>query len=189
MSGNLHLDPSQWDDYHEYLAERLKSIEARNSQLREQKRNMEEQVRSTENDRQRLEREVRHLRSEMEKLKAPPLVVGNVKDVLDDGRVVLKSTAGPHFVVRVAEFVEEGDLVPGARVGLNQQTMSVVSLLPPSRDPSVYGAEVIDAPTANYENIGGLGDQLRELREAVELPLIKPEVFTDIGIEPPKGVL
>lgn len=189
MSGNLHLDPSQWDEYHEYLAERLKSIEARNSQLREQKRKVEEQARSTESDRQRLEREVRHLRSELEKLKAPPLVVGNVKDVLEDGRVVLKSTAGPHFVVRVAEFVEGDELEPGARVGLNQQTMSVVSMLPPSRDPMIYGAEVIDAPGTVYEQIGGLSDQLTELREAVELPLVNPEVFTDVGIEAPKGVL
>ncbi len=189
MSGEMHLDPSKWDEYHEYLAERLKNIEARNSQLREQKRKMEDQVRSEQNDKQRLEREVRHLRSELEKLKAPPLVVGNVKDTLDDGRVILKSTAGPHFVVRVAEFVEADDLVPGSRVGLNQQTMSVVSVLPPSRDPSVYGAEVIDAPSTNYEDIGGLSDQLRDLREAVELPLTRPEVFDDIGIQAPNGVL
>lgn len=189
MSGDLHLDPSQWDDYHHYLSERLKLLEARNSQLREQKRKMESEIRSNSNDRQRLEREVRHLRSELEKLKAPPLVVGFVKDVLEDGRVVLKSSAGPHFVVRVAEFVDRTHLEPGARVGLNQQTLSVVSVLPPSRDPLIYGAEVVERPTTRYEHIGGLDDELRELREAVELPLTKPEVFTKIGIDPPKGVL
>lgn len=189
MSGDLHLDPEKWDDYHHYLAERLKLLEARNSQLRDQKRKMESEARSHLSDRQRLEREVRHLRSELEKLKAPPLVVGFVKDVLEDGRVVLKSSAGPHFVVRVAEFVDRTNMNPGARVGLNQQTLSVVSVLPPSRDPLVYGAEVLEKPTIRYEHIGGLSDQLRDLREAVELPLLRPEVFKAVGIDPPKGVL
>ncbi len=189
MSDDLDLDPADWDDYKEYLAERLKNLEARNSQLRDQKREIEAEYRESVNDKKRLEREVKHLRSELEKLKAPPLVVGFVKDVLDDGRIVLKSSAGPHFVSRVADFVEAKDLEPGDRVGLNQQTLRVVSELPQSLDPNIYGAEVVEAPSTTYEDIGGLHDQLRELREAVELPLAKPEAFDAVGIEPPKGIL
>jgi len=189
MSEDLDLDPSEWEDYDEYLSERLENLEERNSQLRDQKREIEAEYRESVNDRKRLEREVKHLRSEMEKLKAPPLVVGYVKDVLEDGRVVCKSTAGPNFVARIAEFVDEDGLEPGDRVGLNQQTMSVVAELPASLDPNIYGAELIEAPEVNYEDIGGLDDQLRDLREAVELPIVDPGAFDEIGIEPPSGVL
>ncbi len=189
MSGDLNLDPSDWDTHADYMADRLKHLESRNAQLRDQKREVESEYRSSINDRKRLERELKHLRSELEKLKSPPLVVGYLKDVLEDGRVILKSSAGPHFVVRVAEFVDREDLEPGSRVGLNQQTLSVVSVLPQGLDPSVYGAELVEKPGITYEDIGGLSDQLRDLREAVELPLLKPEVFETVGIEPPKGIL
>ncbi len=189
MSDDLDLDPSDWDDYKEYLAERLKNLEARNSQLRDQKRELESEYRESVNDQKRLEREIKHLRSEMEKLKSPPLVVGYVQDVLEDERIVVKSTAGPNFVARAAEFVDADDLEPGDRVGLNQQTMSVVTHLPQSMDPDIYGAEVMEAPTITYEDIGGLHEQLHELREAVELPLVQPEAFDEIGIEPPSGIL
>ncbi|PSG96108.1 proteasome-activating nucleotidase [Thermoplasmatales archaeon SW_10_69_26] len=189
MSDDLDLDPSDWDDYSEYLAERLENLEERNTQLRDQKREIEAEYRESVNDRKRLEREVKHLRSEMEKLKAPPLVVGFVKDVLEDGRVVCKSSAGPNFVARIAEFVDGDDLEPGDRVGLNQQTMSVVAELPPSLDPNIYGAEVLEEPEVNYGDIGGLDQQLEELREAVELPLSRPEAFDEVGITPPKGIL
>lgn len=189
MSDDLDLDPSDWDDYKEYLAERLKNLEARNSQLRDQKREIESDFRESLNDRKRLEREIKHLRSEMEKLKSPPLVVGYVQDVLEDRRVVVRSTAGPNFVARAAEFVDADELEPGDRVGLNQQTMSVVNQLPQETDPDVYGAEVVEAPTTTYEDIGGLDKQLHELREAVELPLVQPEAFEAVGIEPPAGIL
>jgi len=49
--------------------------------------------------------------------------------------------------------------------------------------------EIEEAPDVSYADIGGLKEQLREIRETVELPLIKPELFDKVGIEPPKGVL
>ena len=172
-----------------YLAERVKHLEERNAQLRDQKRRLETQYRNSENDRQRLARELKHAKAEMEKLKSPPLIVGYLKDVLDDGRVVLKSSTGPHFVVHVADFVDRATLKPGDRVSLNQQSLSVVGVLPNSLDPSVYGAEVVDHPTVTYEDIGGIKAQLQDIREAIELPLNRPELFEKIGIDPPKGIL
>jgi proteasome regulatory subunit len=64
-----------------------------------------------------------------------------------------------------------------------------MSVLPPSKDPLVIGAEIIEKPEVTYEDIGGLDEQLREIREAVEEPMIKPELYIKVGIEPPKGVL
>ncbi|HLE97339.1 MAG TPA: proteasome-activating nucleotidase [Candidatus Thermoplasmatota archaeon] len=177
------------EEYSRYLLERLKHLEERNALLREQKRRLETQYRTAENDRQRLSREVKHVKAELEKLRSPPLIVGYVKDMLEDGRLVLKSSTGPHFVVHVADFIDRTQLKPGDRVSLNQQSLSVVGILPASLDPAVYGAEVITAPESTYSDVGGMKDQVREIREAVELPMTKPELFEKVGIDPPKGIL
>ncbi len=177
------------EEYQRYLSERVKHLEERNSQLRDQKRRLETQYRNAENDRQRLAREAKHSKAELEKLKSPPLIVGYIKDVLDDGRIVLKSSTGPHFVVHVADFLDRSVMKPGDRVSLNQQSLSVVGVLPNSLDPAVYGAEVIEKPSVTYDDVGGMKAQLSEIREAIELPLLKPELFARVGIDPPKGVL
>merc|ERR1712110_688484 len=49
--------------------------------------------------------------------------------------------------------------------------------------------KVEKAPLESYADIGGLEDQIQEIKEAVELPLIHPELYDDIGIKPPKGVV
>ncbi|HEV8361695.1 MAG TPA: proteasome-activating nucleotidase [Candidatus Thermoplasmatota archaeon] len=177
------------EDYSKFLEERIRQLEVRASQLRDQKRRLENTARVAEVDKQRLLRELRQLRAELEKLRTPPLLVGFVKDVLADGRIVLKSSTGPHFVVHCADELDKATVLPGARVSLNQQTLAVVGVLPPSTDPLVYGAEVITRPDVGYDDVGGMKAAVREIREAVELPLTQPELFQRIGIDPPKGVL
>jgi proteasome regulatory subunit len=179
--------PSEDDE--RYIVERVKHLEERNAQLRDQKRRLETQYRNAENDRQRLAREIKHIKAEMEKLKSPPLIVGYLKDILEDGRVVLKSSTGPHFVVHVADFVDRASIKAGDRVSLNQQSLSVVGVLPASLDPAVYGAEVVEHPTVTYDDVGGIKAQLQEIREAIELPMNRPELFERVGIDPPKGIL
>ena len=188
----MPLDPTlppEGTDEKAFAEERVRHLEERNAQLREQKRRLETQYRNAENDRQRLARELKHIKAEMEKLKSPPLIVGYIKDILEDGRVVLKSSTGPHFVVHVAEFVDKAQMKAGDRVSLNQQSLSVVGILPASLDPAVYGAEVIEHPNVTYDEIGGIKPQLQEIREAIELPLNRPELFERVGIDPPKGIL
>jgi len=176
------------NDFSEYLLDRVRQLEERNLKLRDANRKVENEKRSAENQKVRYEREVRKLRSELERLKGPPLLVGTVLDVLDDNRVVIKSSTGPKFVVNASQFIEQ-ELIAGARVALNQQSLAIVGALPPSKDPTVYGMEIIETPTVSYDDIGGLDAQIQELRETVELPLLKPELFKKVGIEPPKGVL
>jgi proteasome regulatory subunit len=176
------------NDFSEYLLDRVRQLEERNLKLRDANRKVENEKRSAENQKVRYEREVRKLRSELERLKGPPLLVGTVLDVLDDNRVVIKSSTGPKFVVNASQFIEQ-ELIAGARVALNQQSLAIVAALPPSKDPTVYGMEIIETPTVSYDDIGGLDGQILELRETVELPLLKPELFQRVGIEPPKGVL
>ena len=173
----------------EEIYRRLLLLEERNTQLMEQARRVEGEKRYVQNELDRLQREIRRLRSELERLKAPPLIIGNIRDILSDGRVAVKSSTGPDFVVNVAENVDVTKLEVGARVSLNKQTLAVMGLLPSSLDPIVTGAEVIGKPDATYNDIGGLEKQLLEVREAVEDPLLRPELYRKVGIEPPKGVL
>jgi proteasome regulatory subunit len=177
------------DDLSRYLMDRIKMLEERNNLLREQANKIELEKRFTENQKLKYERELRQLKSELERLKSPPMVVGNVMDILENGKVIIRSSTGPQFVVGSSQFVDGSEMVPGARVSLNYQTLAVIGVLPSSRDPFVNGMEVIEAPEVSYSDIGGLEEQIREIRETVELPLTKPEVFERIGIEPPKGVL
>jgi len=142
-----------------------------------------------ENEKLRLDREAKSLRGEIERFRTPPLVIATVTEVLDDHRVAVKSTTGPHFVISYSRFIDKKLLQPGARVALNQQTFSIVDVLPSEKDPIVTGMEVEERPDITYDQIGGLSEQIREVRETVELPLNKPELFEKVGIEPPKGVL
>ncbi|AGK60752.1 Proteasome-activating nucleotidase [Archaeoglobus sulfaticallidus PM70-1] len=176
-------------DLSEYLIDRLKQLEEEYVRLKNLYKRLEDEKRFVETERIRYEREVRRLRSEIERLRSPPLIVGVISDVLEDGKVVVKSSTGPKFVVHTSQNINPEDLKPGARVSMNQQTLAIISVLPPPKDPSVYGFEIYDKPDVSYSDIGGLNKQIEEIREAVELPLLKPKLFEEVGIEPPKGVL
>ncbi len=175
-------------DFSRYVLDRMRQLEERNLVLREQKDRVEGEKRIIENQKLKFEREARKLRSELERLRAGPLIVGAVHDVLDDNRVVVRSSTGPRFVVNVSQFIED-DLKPGMRVALNQQSFAVMFVLPASRDPAVFGMEIDETPDVNFDQIGGLDYQISEIRDVVELPLKRPELFKRVGIDPPKGVL
>ncbi len=176
-------------DISEYLLDRLKQLEEEYVRLKELYRRLEDEKKFVESERIRYEREVRRLRSEIERLRSPPLLIGTVSDVLPDGRIVVKSSTGPKFVVHASQHIARDDLKPGARIAMNQQTLAVVSVLPLPKDPAVYGFEIEERPGVTYDDIGGLEKQIEEVREAIELPLLKPELFQEVGIEPPKGLL
>ncbi len=162
--------------YTRHLERRLKSIET------------EKQLLDTE--RLRLERELHALRTELDRLRQPPLIAATLIDVLEDKRAIVKSTTGPQFIVNMSKKIKSKNMQPGTRVALNQRTFAIVEDLPPSHDPFVKGMEIEDnVPDVTYADVGGLDNQLREIRETVELPLSHPELFEQVGISPPKGVL
>ncbi|MCU0861928.1 MAG: proteasome-activating nucleotidase [Methanomassiliicoccales archaeon] len=171
------------------MREKIEVLERRNTELLEEIRRVEGEKRYVESELFRLQKELKRMRSEMERLKSPPLIIGAIKDILADGRVIVKSSTGPDFIVSTSEYVPTEDLEVGARVALNKQTLAVMGVLPPSLDPIVIGAEIIDKPSLSYKDIGGLDEQILEVREAVEDPLLRPELYKKVGIEPPKGVL
>jgi proteasome regulatory subunit len=161
----------------------------RNTQLAEAIKRVESERHYMEAEILRLQREVKRLKTELDRLRYPPLIVGSVRDILTDGRVVVKSSTGPDFVVNSAETVEHEKITIGSRVALNKQTLAVMGVLPASLDPLVAASEIVEKPDVSYGDIGGLGDQIREIREAVEYPLLRSELYRKVGVDPPKGVL
>ncbi len=159
--------------------------------LEKRLRNLETEKQLLDAERLRLEQELHSLRNEIDRLREPPLVSATIIDFLDDkGRAIVKSSTGPSFVVNASRKVRNEKLTPGMRVALNQRTFAIMEILPTKLDPFVKGMEVIDSiPDISYTDVGGLEDQMQEVRETVELPLKKPELFKRIGIDPPKGVL
>ena len=162
-------------------------------------RHLEKRLRDLETERQliyvermKLEQKVKNLRNELDQLNSLPLITGIIIDILDDNsdRVIVKCSRGPEYVLSCSYKVRKKRLTPGMRVALNERYLAIMELLPSELDPFIKGMELIDSiPDITYNDIGGLEDQIREIREIVELPLKKPELFKRIGIEPPKGVL
>ncbi|AGI47174.1 Proteasome-activating nucleotidase [Thermoplasmatales archaeon BRNA1] len=173
----------------EELKAKIITLEERNVRLMEDLQNAENDKRYSESELFRLQKDIARIRGELERLKSPPLVIGSLRDVLPDHKVVVHSSTGPDFIVSVSQYVDEKDLVAGSRVSLNKQTLAVMEVLPAPLDPVVTGAEILEKPDITYDDIGGLKQQMVELREAVEDPLKRPELYKKVGIIPPKGVL
>ena len=184
----------------EQLIEKVEDLKEEIVSLREEKakaksnlmwkvRKLEKDKVLIENEKIRLEREAKSLRSEVDRFRSPPLVLATITEVLDDHRMTVKSSTGPSFLVNYSKFLDEKLLVPGSRVTLNQQTFGIVEVLPSEKDANVSGMEIETKPDITYDKIGGLEEQIIEVKETVELPLTEPELFEKVGIEPPKGIL
>ena len=141
-----------------------------------------------ENECARLKKRVNSLDEEVRSLRKPPFVVGHVQDRVED-KAVVRSSNGTVFLVTINTRIDEEKIKPGARVALNQDSLSIIEVLNDSWDPIVTSAEIIERPNSSFDDLGGLDEQIKELRESIELPLNRPDAFLDFGITPPKGVL
>ena len=141
-----------------------------------------------ENEMTQLKKRSNRLEEELSNIRTPPLIVGFIQDVIDD-QAVVRSSNGTVFLVSVNRRLDSSKIMPGTRVALNQDTLSVVEILAGSWDPLVSNTEIIHTPDVPYSSVGGLEAQIKELKEAIELPFDNPKAFSDMGIEPPKGVL
>ena len=141
-----------------------------------------------ENELNQLKKRINRLDEEIRSLRTPPYIIGNVQDVIGE-KVVVRSSNGTIFLVSKNPRIDSSKMQPGARVSMNQDTLAVIDILDEAFDPLVSGAEIIDKPNIKYSDLGGLDEQIREVRDAIELSLEKPEEFERFGIQPPKGVL
>jgi 26S proteasome regulatory subunit T2 len=128
-------------------------------------------------------------RGRVDDMRGSPMGVGNLEELIDDDHAIVSSATGPEYYVSIMSFVDKDLLEPGASILLHHKSVSVVGVLTDDTDPAVNVMKLDKAPTETYGDIGGLETQIQEVREAVELPLMHPELYEEMGIKPPKGVI
>merc|ERR1712156_72427 len=107
----------------------------------------------------------------------------------DDPKYIINVKQFAKFVVDLADQVASTDIEEGMRVGVDRNKYRIHIPLPPKIDPTVTMMQVEEKPDVTYSDVGGCKEQIDKLREVVETPLLHPERFVNLGIEPPKGVL
>ncbi|XP_036369068.1 26S proteasome regulatory subunit 7 isoform X2 [Octopus sinensis] len=107
----------------------------------------------------------------------------------DDPKYIINVKQFAKFVVDLGDQVAPTDIEEGMRVGVDRNKYQIHIPLPPKIDPTVTMMQVEETPDVTYEDVGGCKEQIDKLREVVETPMLHPERFVDLGIEPPKGVL
>lgn len=152
-----------------------KEVDAKVRKLREEAKDLKKDYDKTEDD--------------LKALQSVGQIIGEVLRQLDEERFIVKASSGPRYVVGCRTKVDKTKLTAGTRVALDMTTLTIMRALPREVDPVVYNMLSEDPGKVDYSMIGGLGEQIRELRESIELPLLNPELFIRVGINPPKGVL
>lgn len=135
-----------------------------------------------------------------------PYLVANVVEILDvdddaeeldDGAItksttksaVVKTSTRQTVFLPIIGLVPTEELAPGDLVGTNKDSYLILEKLPVEYDSRVKAMEVDERPKEDYNDIGGLNKQIRELFEAVVLPMTQADMFKKLGVKPPKGVL
>jgi proteasome regulatory subunit len=178
----LEVDPESTPE------EQLDALRTHYAEILEVHEQLQEQLDDVESRREELREEVNRLQRENETLKTASLYLATVEDLPEDDKAVIKQHGNNQEVLtelspRLADKLDVGD-----RVAIND-SFSVQRVLDDETDARAQAMEVDESPTVEYDDIGGLDEQLREVREAVEDPLVNPEKFEAVGVEPPSGVL
>ena len=126
-------------------------------------------------------------------LKAMQTIGQNIGEILQEittEKYIVKTSHGPRYVVGCAKDIDRSKLKLGTRVSLDVVTLTIMKILSREVDPTIFAmTEATKTYGLDFSSIGGLEDQIREIREVIELPIKNPEIFKRIGIQPPKGVL
>jgi len=152
-----------------------REVEQRLKELRKKEQEMTKDHDKSEND--------------IKSLQSVGQIVGEVLKQLTEEKFIVKATNGPRYVVGCRRSINKEALKQGTRVALDMTTLTIMRQLPREVDPLVYKMSHEDPGNISYAEVGGLAEQIRELREVVELPLLNPELFKRVGITPPKGCL
>ncbi|QKY20921.1 proteasome-activating nucleotidase [Halolamina sp. CBA1230] len=177
----LDLDPEMSQ------AERLEAIREHFERLVQVNEELSERLHDAEGRKEELSEEVDQLKRRNETLKTSSLYLATVEELTEDG-VVIKQHGNNQEVLTELSPALQGEVEAGDRVAIND-SFSVQELLDDETDARAQAMEVEASPDVVYDDIGGIDDQIREVREAVEDPLINAETFREVGVEPPSGVL
>ena len=177
----MELDPDMTPD------ERLEALREHFTEIVEVNEQLTEQLDAARDRQSDLTDEVDQLERENETLKTSSLYIATAEELTDDGVVVKQHGNNQEVLTEVSPSIRD-DLEAGDRVAIND-SFGVKQILDPETDARAQAMQVDGSPDVSYDDIGGLEEQILEVREAVEEPLINADQFREIGIEPPSGVL
>lgn len=129
---------------------------------------------------------ISNLREELDRLKRAPLLVCEVREIIDNSAMI-RLPNGNLFFVNISSTCEE--LTPGDNVLAEQKHLSIIKKVSVTKNFNVERFVIIVKPTVTWKEVGGLQEQINEIQEVIELPLKKPKLFEKVGIQPPKGIL
>ncbi|MBA0747464.1 hypothetical protein Gogos_004376 [Gossypium gossypioides] len=142
-----------------------------------------------EAQRNELNSRVRMLREELQLLQEPGSYVGEIVKVMGKNKVLVKVHPEGKYVVDIDKNIDITKITPSTRVALRNDSYVLHLILPSKVDPLVNLMKVEKVPDSTYDMIGGLDQQIKEIKEVIELPIKHPELFESLGIAQPKGVL
>lgn len=177
---NLYVSSSQQTKYFcliffQKLQKTLEFLEVQEEYIKDEQRN--------------LKKEYLHAQEEVKRIQSVPLVIGQFLEAVDQNTGIVGSTTGSNYYVRILSTIDRELLKPSASVALHKHSNALVDVLPPEADSSISMLQPDEKPDISYADIGGMDMQKQEIREAVELPLTHFELYKQIGIDPPRGVL
>jgi len=161
---------------------RMKELEAQLETL-----NIQEEY--IKDEQKNLKRELLRAQEEVKRIQSVPLVIGQFLEMIDPTTGIVGSTTGSNYYVRILSTIDRELLKPSSSVALHRHSNSLVDVLPPEADSSIQLLSNEEKPDVGYGDIGGCDIQKQEIREAVELPLTHFDLYRQIGIDPPRGVL
>jgi 26S proteasome regulatory subunit T2 len=124
----------------------------------------------------------------LDRLRGSPITIGTLEEIVAEDAAIVSINSSEYYV-KILSIVDKEQLELGCTVLLREPTYHIVGILADEADPLLNVMKVDKAPTETYGDVGGLDNQIREIKEAVELPLTHPELYEEIGIKPPKGVI
>ncbi|ESP88397.1 proteasome-activating nucleotidase Pan1 [Candidatus Halobonum tyrrellensis] len=176
-----------YDDEAASQQEKIEALQERLDVLESQNEEMRDKLLDANAENNKFQQKLERLTHENKKLKQSPLFVATVQELNDDGIVIKQHGNNQEALTEVTDEMRD-DLEPDDRVAVNN-SLSVVKKLEKETDVRARVMQVEHSPDVTYADIGGLKDQMNEVRETVEMPMTSPEMFTDVGIQPPSGVL
>ncbi|WP_254766820.1 proteasome-activating nucleotidase Pan2 [Salinilacihabitans rarus] len=169
--------------------ERLEALRGHFEELVEVNAQLSDQLDAATERRERLKEKVDRVERENDALKSSSLYVATVEDLFEgENEAIVKQHGNNQEVLTELSPRMEERVDPGDRVAVDD-SFGVQRLLDAETDARAQTMEITERPEVSYADIGGIDEQIREVREAVEQPLSDPAVFEEVGIEPPSGVL
>ena len=146
-------------------------------------------ISNLEEENRMLRETVSILKMEVDKYRSPSLMVCEISELIDKEHAIIAVPNGNQFFVTISKEAQEQNLRVGDNVLCEQKNLSIIKKIDNQKRFQVDKYIIMEKPNVKWSEIGGLKEQIQEVKEVIELPLLKPELFKKVGIQPPKGIL